>query len=153
MIDIVCDLVQFRSKLTLKLLKSIDFESYFNERFNKNHQTIWLTRDITLHHQNYGEERKFILDAFGTEEKIDKVFVKVIWNAKIYKEIGYVLNEISNIIFFRAPRIDVNRLLTEISESTPSSYQTLDGKSGRAFLRTIVTQSIEAITKEFSYEI
>ena len=153
MIDIVFDLVQFRSKLTLKLLKSIDFESYFKERFNQNHQAIWLTRDITLHHQSYGEERTFILDGFGTQEKIDKVFVKVIWNANIYKEIGFVLNEISNIISFRAPSIDVNKFLTEISESTPNCYQSLHGKSGRAFLRTIVTQSIEAITKEFSNEI
>ena len=153
MIDILFDLVLFRSKLTLKLLKSLDFESYFQERFNKNHQTIWLTKDITLSHQNFGEDRSFLVDAYGVNDKIDKLFVKVLWSSNIYKEIAYVLNEVSKIINLYAPHVDIDKVLVEISKRLQADFDSLVGMNARHFLRAIASVGIDLITEEFSDEV
>jgi len=150
MINLIIDLVRLRSKITLKLLKSVDFDKYFEKRCSKDHQTIWLTKDITLSHQDGGEERRYLLDAFGVEGSVNTVFVKVLWSANIYKEIAYVLDQISQIIFSHAPGLNTDTVLTRVSQRLPGSYEALEGMSARSFLRRIISVSIDVIKEEFS---
>ena len=146
---LIKDLILFRSKITLKLLKSVDFSSYFNNRFNKDHQIIWLTKDITLSHKSNGEIRKYQLDVFNVAGKEDTVLMKVLWDANIYKEIAYVLDQITKILFTHNPGLDTDAVLTKIAFELPADFEVLEGKRIPSFLRSIVTTCIQVLKEEY----
>jgi len=146
---LIKDLTLFRSNITLKLVKSIDFNSYFQNRFNKDHQIIWLTKDITLSYQNNVEERRYQFDGFSIEGKDDVVLMKVLWYANIYKEIAYVLDQIAKILFTHIPGLDTDAVLTKIASELPSDFEVLEGKRIRSFLRSIVSTCINVLQDEY----
>ena len=146
---LIKDLILFRSKITLKLVKSVDFSSYFNNRFNKEDQVICLTKDITLSHLSNGEIRKYQLDVFNVAGKEDIVLMKVLWNANIYKEIAYVLDQITKILFTHNPGLDTDVVLTKVAFELPAEFEVLEGKRIRSFLRSIVSTCINVLQDEY----
>lgn len=146
---LIKDLIRFRSKITLKLVKSVDFSSYFNNRFKKDRQTIFLTKDITLSHHSNGEVRTYQLDVFNVGGKEDTVLMKVLWDANIYKEIAYVLDQITKILFTHNPGLDTDAVLTKIAFELPADFEVLEGKRVRSFLRSIVSTCIQVLQEEY----
>ena len=146
---LIKDLIRFRSKITRRLLKSVDFNSYFNNRFNKEEQIIFLTKDITLSHKSSDEVRTYQLDVFNVGGKEDTVLMKVLWDANIYKEIAYVLDQITKILFTHNPGLDTDAVLTKIAFELPADFEVLVGKKIRSFLRSIVSTCIQVLQEEY----
>ena len=146
---LIKDLIRFRSKITRRLLKSVDFNSYFNNRFNKEEQIIFLTKDITLSHKSSDEVRTYQLDVFNVGGKEDTVLMKVLWDANIYKEIAYVLDQITKILFTHNPGLDTDAVLTKIAFELPADFEVLEGKRVRSFLRSIVSTCIQVLQEEY----
>ena len=146
---LIKDLIRFRSKITRRLLKSVDFNSYFNNRFNKEEQIIFLTKDITLSHKSSDEVRTYQLDVFNVGGKEDTVLMKVLWDANIYKEIAYVLDQITKILFTHNPGLDTDAVLTKIAFELPADFEVLEGKRIPSFLRSIVSTCIQVLQEEY----
>lgn len=93
--------------------------------------------------------RTYQLDVFNVAGKEDTVLMKVLWDANIYKEIAYVLDRITKILFTHNPGLDTDAVLTKIAFELPADFEELEGKRIRSFLRSIVSTCIQVLQEEY----